>query len=46
MLEILLAIVAVIGIAVILHKTMNRESVNSFGNSSKPNHQRVIKKTN
>lgn len=46
MLEILLAIVGVIGIAVVLHKTLNKTSVNSFGNSSKPNHQRVVRKTN
>jgi len=43
MITITLAVVAVIGIALLINSTFNKEEI---GNSSKPNHQRVIKKTN
>lgn len=43
--EIALTIVGIIGIAVILHKVFNSQAAENLGNSRKPSHQRVIKKT-
>lgn len=42
MITITLTVVAVIGIALLINGLFNKE----VGNSSKPNHQRVIRKTN
>ena len=43
MITITLTVVAVIGIALLINSAFNKEEI---GNSSKPNHQRVIRKTN
>lgn len=43
MITITLTIALAIGVAVLLNNTFNKDNI---GNSSKPNHQRVIRKTN